>query len=97
VKGVVTPLKVKPAPLTAIFEMVVEAEPEFVTVRVRDVELLTAMLPKLREVGLAERELVAAAATPVPLSVTEAEELSLSTNVTDPSSVPALVGAKTTV
>ena len=45
--------------------MVVEVELEFVMVRVRDVEVLMLRLPKLREVGLTEREFCCAA-TPVP-------------------------------
>jgi acetolactate synthase regulatory subunit len=47
-----------------IFEMAVEVELEFVMVSVRDVDVLMARLPKLREVGLVEREFCAA--TPVP-------------------------------
>ena len=77
-----------------MLETVVEVEPEFVRVRARDIEVLMARLPKLREVGLAEREL---AATPDPLSMTETPELPLLTKLIDPLATPAEVGANTTV
>ena len=79
-----------------IFEIVVEVEPEFVIVRARDVEVLIARLPKLRDVGLAERELCCAEIA-VPLSVIATPELALLTKLIDPLAVPAEVGAKATV
>jgi hypothetical protein len=64
VKGAVTPLRVKPEPLTAIWETVTLEPPEFVTVPDKDCVLPpTVTVPKARLVGF---DVIAPAVAPIP-------------------------------
>jgi len=94
VTGAVAPLKLKPVPLTAIFEIVTLVPPVLVTVSRRDELLPTVTLPKLRLVGL---EVSKPGEAPVPVNpiVNEGFE-ALEVTVTLPLALPVDVGVKTT-
>ena len=89
-----SPLVLKPTPVTVACEMVRLAVPELVSVTVCVPLLPTRTFPKARLVGLT----VKAGWTPLPESVMVAGELvALLTTETLPVTLPATVGAKTTL
>jgi hypothetical protein len=92
VKGVLTPLTARPCPLTPTCEIVAALFPVLVIVTVLFAELPIFTLPKLREVGPTASVVVAA--TPVPLTATEAGEAgALLAIVMLPLVLPAVCGA----
>jgi len=95
VAGVEIPLKEKPVPLVATFEIVTVDPPVLVTVSDRTLLLPSVTVPKLKLVGLAPR---APAARPVPDSATERDGFEpLEVIVTLPVALPAVTGAKVTL
>jgi hypothetical protein len=93
-RGKVSPLRPKPVPVIVACEMVRLALPELLSVTVCVLLLPTSTLPKARLVGLT----VKAGCTPLPESVMVAGELvALLTTETLPVTLPATVGAKTTL
>lgn len=92
----VTPLALKPAPETVTLERVTFEFPVLVRLALSELLLPTFTLPKLRLVGFAPSRKVAA--TPVPLRAIGSGELgALLTSETAPVTLPAAVGAKTTL
>jgi hypothetical protein len=69
------PVKEKPAPLMAAWEMVTLPVPLFVSVTVCDALLPTKALPKLRPLVLAERRYVCEGTGDVPVPVTATEDV----------------------
>jgi hypothetical protein len=93
--GVVTPLRLKPAPLIPTWEIVTLEPPVLVTVSDRACLLPTVTLPKLRLVGF---DPSAPNATPVPDRGTVREGFEASdVIVTVPLALPLACGAKATV
>lgn len=94
--GVLTPVRLRPEPLTPICEIVAGLFPVLVTVTVLLAELPTLMLPKLSEEGFNESVLVAA--TPVPLQPTTVAELeALLVRLMLPLAAPVACGANWTL
>jgi hypothetical protein len=94
VSGRVSPLRLNPAPVTVACEIVRLAVPELVKVTLCEAVVPTRTLPKAMLVGVTVRP----AWTPVPLSVMVAGELvALLTTETLPVTLPATVGANTTL
>lgn len=90
----VTPLSLKPAPVTPTLEIVTLAFPLFVKATLSALLLPTLTLPKLRLEVLSPNTFVAA--TPVPLSAIASGEFgALLVRLTDPLTAPAEVGANT--
>ena len=86
-----TPLALKPAPVTVTPEMVTLEFPLLVSVTGNPLLPPTFTLPKLRLVGLAPSRNVAA--TPVPLrAIVRGEPGALLTSDTEPVTLPAAVG-----
>src|SRR2546422_6533047 len=86
-----TPLALKPAPVTVTPEMVTLEFPLLVSVTGNPLLPPTFTLPKLRLVGLAPSKNVAA--TPVPLrAMVRGEPGALLTSDTEPVTLPAAVG-----
>ena len=96
VTGTPAPLSANPVPFSVIPETVTLALPEFVTVTLNVDELPVLTFPNPRLVVLNESDWVAA--TPVPVSATNAGEFgALLTTVMLPLAAPAAVGANCTV
>ena len=96
VRGKESPLVLKPAPATVIWDTVTLLVPVFVSVTGRMLLLPTLTLPKLVLRGLAERK--SAVLVPVPDSVSIVGELvALLPTATLPLKVPAVAGVKTTL
>ena len=94
VKGKVSPLVLKPAPVTVACEMVRLAVPELVKVTLCEAVVPTRTLPMAMLVGATVRP----AWTPLPESVIVAGELvALLTTEILPVTLPTTVGAKTTL
>src|SRR5712691_6762178 len=88
-----TPLALKPAPVTVTPEMVTLEFPLLVSVTGNPLLPPTFTLPKLRLVGFAPSRKVAAA--PVPLrAIVNGEPGALPTKETEPVTLPVVVGAK---
>src|SRR6266852_2794129 len=88
-----TPLALKPAPVTVTPEMVTLEFPLLVSVTGNPLLPPTFTLPKLRLVGFAPSRKVAA--TPVPLrAIVSGEPGALLTKETEPVTLPPVVGAK---
>src|SRR5947209_19537251 len=88
-----TPLALKPAPVTVTPEMVTVEFPLLVSVTGNPLLPPTFTLPKLRLVGLAPSRKVAA--TPVPLSgIVRGEPGASLTKEIEPLTLPAVAGAK---
>ena len=92
--GRVSPLRLNPAPVTVACVMERLAVPELVKVTLCEAVVPTKTLPKAMLVGVTVRP----AWTPLPLSAIVAGELvTLLTTETLPVTLPATVGAKTTL
>ncbi len=90
----VTPLALKPAPVTPTLEIVTLEFPLFVNATLSALLLPTFTLPKLRLEVLRPSNFVAA--TPVPLSVMARGEFgALLVRLTEPVTAPAVLGANT--
>ncbi len=88
-----TPLALKPVPVTVTLETVTLEFPVFVSVALKELLPATFTFPKLRLVGFAPSRKVAA--TPVPLSgIASGEPGALLTKEIEPVTLPAVVGAK---
>ena len=89
-----TPLALKPAPVTPTLEIVTLALPLFVNTALSELLLPTFTFPKLRLEVLSPNSLVAA--RPAPLSAMASGEFgALLVKVTEPVTAPAVVGANT--
>lgn len=96
VSPAVSPLTVKPAPLTFTAEIETLAFPLLVSDTLCELLLPSFTLPKLKLVPL--KLSVRVAATPVPLNATESVPFdALLVIVTEPVELPAVVGAKLTL
>src|SRR5437870_2957049 len=94
VSGNVSPLMLKPAPVTGPCAMVKLALPELVKVRLCTPVLPTSTLPKLTLAGVTE----SCGCTPVPLRAMVLGELgALLTSETLPDTLPVAVGANCTL
>jgi hypothetical protein len=92
----VTPLVLNPVPVTVTPEIVTFEFPLFVNVSPNELLVPTPTFPKLRFVGFAPSRKVAA--TPVPLKeIAKGEAGALLTRETEPVTVPAESGLKTTL
>jgi hypothetical protein len=92
--GVVTPVRLNPVPLIAIWEIVRLVPPVLVRVSRSDELLPTVMLPKLKLVGLG---VMKPGETPVPESPIGSEGFeALDVTVTVPLALPADAGVKVT-
>ena len=92
----VTPLALKPAPVTVTLEMLTFEFPVLVRLALSELLPLRFTLPKLRLVGFAVSRNVAV--TPVPLrAIVSGEPGALLTSETAPLTLPAAVGVKTTL
>jgi len=90
------PLALNPAPVTTTLEIVTFALPAFVSVTPCELLLPTNTLPKSRLLALALSSAVAAVALPV-VEITKGELGALLVSETEPVTVPAELGANTTL